>query len=124
MDSLLKEGSEENLYGVICAYQDVDNFITVEITSSGDYSFWKQTDGEWDILLDASRPSEAIKSGKETNHWQVDCADNSLSLTINGEYIASVQHVEIPAGDVGLIAETNAAIPVEVEFDNFVVAAP
>ena len=34
-------------FGVICRYQDIDNFYGLEVSEDGYFSIWKYVDGEF-----------------------------------------------------------------------------
>jgi hypothetical protein len=69
-------------------------------------------------------PSDAIKLGNVTNEIQATCNGSTLTLTVNGTEIASVQDTTFTSGDVGLMAGTFDVLGADIHFDNFVVRKP
>jgi hypothetical protein len=102
----------------------VDNFYYISFDGTGYYSFWQQTGGEWVFIDDSPGPSDAFNSAEEGNHIRVDCVGDTISLYVNDQFVDSITGLEIPRGDVGLIAETSYDDLIEIEFDNFVVYEP
>lgn len=115
-------GPDDNEFGVICRYQDSDNYYYLFITSDGyaGISMFKNNEG---ILLtgDALIPSDAINQGAATNSIRVDCVGSKLTLYANNQQIASVTDSSFSGGDVGLIAAANETSGVDILFDNFIV---
>lgn len=126
VDTSLVGGGEDNFFGIICRYEDIDNFYVAAISSDGFYGFSKRINGGdlTGIGGEDMRPSEAINLGGSINHLRADCVGDSLTLYVNGEYVASVRDSDLTSGDVGLIAGTFSIPNTEVLFDNFVVRQP
>ena len=104
--------------------RDFRGFPGNSFDGNGNYSFWTQTAGEWDFIAEGSGPSDAFNPAGEGNHIRVDCVGDTISLYVNEQFVDSISGLDIPRGDVGLIAETNVDDLIEVEFDNFVVYEP
>jgi hypothetical protein len=116
-------GPDNNDYGVLCRYQDNDNFYRILISGDGYYTFLKLDKGESTTLIDWTR-SSAINQGAASNHLTVTCAGNRLALSINGEYVAEASDDTFGKGDIGLTAGAFDTPGVKVAFDNLVVTAP
>lgn len=117
-------GVDDNEYGMICRYQDVDNFIGASISSDGFYGFLKVSDGTISYISDGMLSSDAILQGSATNHIQLDCVGNSLTLFVNGTFVDSITDDEFSSGDVGLYAGSFDTPGVDIWFDNFKVSKP
>jgi hypothetical protein len=124
VDATLVSGTENNDYGVICRYQDVDNFYYAEIASDGYYGISKVSGGTQSVLTDGYPETTLVNTGYATNHIRVDCVGSTISLYINGTLAESVTDSDIASGDVGLIAGTYDEPNVDIAFDNFVVNQP
>jgi len=115
-------GPDDNEFGVICRYQDSDNFYYLFITSDGHAGIAMFKNNEETLLTgDALIPSEAINQGAATNSIRADCAGSTLTLYANNQQIASVTDSSFSGGDVGLIAAANETPGVDILFDNFMV---
>lgn len=118
-------GSNDNDFGIICRYQDRDNFYALLISSDGYYGILKVKEGVYSMIgTDKMEYSEAIQRGDAINHLRADCISDGLILWINGQKILIVRDADFPEGDVGLIAGTNATPGTDILFDNFLVYNP
>jgi hypothetical protein len=118
-------GPEENDFGVICRYQDVDNFYFFIVGSDGYYGIGMVADGVQQLVgMDAMLISQGINKGSETNTIRADCVGDRLTLYANGTILADVRDSTLRSGDVGLIAGTFDDPGADILFDNFVVRQP
>ncbi len=118
-------GPDDNDFGLICRYQDTENFYAFLISSDGYYAIMKYSGGSSEILgADAMLSTDAVNQGNATNHLRADCVGDSLSLYANGELLHSVTDADFASGDVGLIAGTFDAAGADILFDDFVVYQP
>ncbi len=121
-------GPNDNAYGLICRYQNEDNFYVFLISGDGYFTIGKyQTGAENVVYLTENgqfQPSDAIHTGVATNEMRASCIGNQLSLEVNGVSLVTVTDPTFVTGDVGLAAgtlETGTAI---IEFDNVQVIEP
>lgn len=121
VDAVKIGGPDSNNYGVICRYQDDENFYYGEITSNGYYGIGKYKQGIQFALTGKFVATDLIHQGSETNHLKLTCAGSKLTLYINGSLAGSVDDYAFSSGDVGLIAGTFKEGGLEIAFDNFVV---
>ena len=125
VDATKTGGPDDNDFGLICRYEDSANFYFFIISSDGFYAVGKVIDGVQELLGDTEmNPSDAIKIGNMANHLRVDCVGSSLSLSVNGTQLVTVQDSSLVQGDVGLIAGTFDEPGTDIHFDNFVVRQP
>jgi hypothetical protein len=118
-------GPDDNDLGVICRYQDLDNFYFAVISSDGFAGIIKAERGEQTPLSsDALEPSDAVRQGNSTNTIRFDCVGDSLTLLVNGTQVATATDAEWTEGDVGLLAGTFDTPGTDVHFDNFEVREP
>lgn len=119
-------GPDNNEFGVICRYQDENNFYIISISSDGYYGISKFTSGElYPVGMDQMLFNDkVIKLGASTNHIRASCIGENLTLEVNGEVLADVQDSDHKSGDVGLIASTFDETGTDILFDNFVVSRP
>ncbi len=112
--------------GVICRYQDLDNFIYGEITSDGFYSISQVKKGDLSILTGGGKlqPSDVIRQNGAANLIQFLCEGNRFTLIVNGQAVAEIAADAPASGDVGLIAGTFEKPGARVRFDNFSAALP
>ena len=122
VDATKQGGPDDNDFGVICRYQNDQNFYFFVISSDGYLGIGKVKDGNRQLVNRTEMPpSEAIKQGNDTNHLRADCIGDTLSLYVNGQLVDSQQDTEYGAGNVGLIAGSFQEGGVDILFNNFVV---
>jgi S1-C subfamily serine protease len=109
--------------GILCRYQDSENFYALEVSEDGYYSIWKIQNGERIILIDW-QPSYDIPQGGEEVALSAACVGNQLGLAVNGQLIAETRDDSFASGDVGLIAGTWETGGFTVGFDNYIVKKP
>ncbi|MCD6401507.1 MAG: hypothetical protein J7L73_06200 [Anaerolineales bacterium] len=118
-------GSDDNVFGVLCRYNDIDNFYFFTISSDGYYGIGKYVKGEQALIgMDSLLLSDAIKRGSQINNIHAYCIDDHLILYVNDQKVANVVDNTFQEGDVGLIAGTFDNPGVDILFDNFIVRKP
>jgi hypothetical protein len=118
-------GPDNNLFGLLCRYQDARNFYFLVISSDGYAGIGLNKDGRRQILSgEALLPSAAVRQGQAGNVLRADCLDFNLKLYVNGVLVAEAQAAEWAQGDVGLMAGSYDEGGVRILFDNFSVVKP
>lgn len=118
-------GDNNNVFGLICRYQDVENFYFFVISSDGYYGIGKMSGGTQMLIGTQSMPpSEIIVQGQGTNHIRAGCVGSTLTLIVNGETLAEYEDTEFTSGDVGLLAGSFNNPGTEIYFDNFQALRP
>lgn len=121
-------GPQDNAFGVICRYQSSDNFYVFLISSDGFYAIGKYQSGneQVDYLSGDGEyvASEAINQGQARNSIRASCIGNELTLTVNGELLATVTDSTFVTGDIGLGVSTFEPGSLVVNYDNVRVLAP
>lgn len=125
VDAARVDGPLSNTYGLICRYQDMDNYYFGIVGSDGYYAIGKRFSGE-NILLSGEKlkPTDKVADGTTVNHLRFDCAGTALDLYANGYLLAHVEDEDLIHGDVGVIAGTLEEAGTAVTFDNFAVFKP
>jgi len=118
-------GDNNNDFGLICRYQDENNFYFFIISSDGYYGIGKVVNGE-QLLIgnDSMPPSEVIRQGDESNHLRAGCVGSQLSLAVNGQMLAEYEDTDFVSGDIGLLAGSFENPGTDIHFDNLVVTKP
>ncbi len=111
----------DNDMGLVCRYQDTDNFYTMSFGNENYVTIYKKTAGNWSALYDASLEID-LTSGQF--NVAISCIGTELSLYIDGQLMARVNDSDLTTGDVGVFSGTYDGVPVTVEFDNFQVFTP
>ena len=121
-------GPNDNAYGLICRYQNPENFYVFLISGDGYYAIAKYQSGIENVVYLTEngqfQPSEEINTGVASNELLVSCIGNQLSMEVNGAPLISVTDPTFVTGDIGLAASTLQAETGVIEFDNVQVSAP
>ena len=110
-------------WGVICRFQDRDNFYVFGIGPEGYADIQKLENNKWK-LLEYVRKSEYIHPRKEENHLRADCLGNKLTLFVNGHEVIEAKDSTFDSGSAGLYIQDHGDHKFEVLFDNFLVSKP
>ncbi|MBC8506576.1 MAG: hypothetical protein ISR58_13325 [Anaerolineales bacterium] len=125
VDATKAGGPDDNDFGIICRYQDVENFYFFIISSDGFYGIGKYDNGEWVLLNEEQMlPTEDVNQGNATNHIRADCVGTHFVLYANNIKLAEIEDSSFASGDIGLLAGTLTEVGVEIQFDNLVVKKP
>jgi len=125
VDAALLSGPVDNDYGIICRYQDRNNFYVLVISSDGYYGVAKLKNGQYSMIgSDQLQYSDLIAQGQALTRLRADCVGDVLSLYVNGRKLTEVKDADFTGGDVGLVAGSYDVAGVHILFDNFVVKKP
>lgn len=119
-------GPDDNIYGLICRYQDADNFFFFVISSDGYAGIGAHRNGESSLLNEETlQPAAVVQTGNTSNLIRAVCDGSELRLHVNGVLVTRAKaEGNWSEGDVGLIVGTFDRPEVEIEFDNFSVTKP
>ena len=127
VDAAKTAGPDDNAFGVICRYQDTENYYKFYITSDGYTGISKEENGDSTVISSPDgkiQPVDGINQGVATNHIRADCVGSILTLFANGTQVATATDTAFTGGDVGLIARTYDTAGTDILFTNFVVSKP
>lgn len=122
------DGPNDNAYGVICRYQNEENFYLFLISGDGYYMIGKYESGSNRIIYLTGdgefQFSEVINQGVATNQVRASCVGEELTLSVNGIPLATVVDDSFATGDAGLGVSTFEPGTAVVQFDDLRVVAP
>jgi hypothetical protein len=125
VDVTNNSGLDNNDFGLICRYQDQDNFYMLVGSSDGYYGIAKVKEGKHSMIgADQLQYSDLIQKGAGPNHLRADCIGSTLTLSINGQKLMQVQDADFASGDVGLLAGAYDTQGVDLIFHQFIVKKP
>lgn len=125
VDAVKISGPARNDYGLICRYQDAENYYALLAGSDGWAAILKVSGGETHLLNTAGEnASEVIYPGNQVNHLRADCLGPRLIFSVNGRKVVEARDHDFKEGGVGVIAGTFAEPGVVVRFDHFLVYNP
>jgi len=108
-------------YGVVCRFQDANNYYFFEIGLDGYYRIGKMWNGNWSMIgMGAAKYSSAINKGIDNggyNQIMAHCNSNDLSLYVNDIFVETVYDNTFSSGQIGLSASTGDFPGMIAEFD-------
>jgi hypothetical protein len=122
VDTQVLQSVTDGDYGLICRYQDADNFYGLEISEDGYFTIYRYLNGEFLSLYDWTY-SDLILSG-EVNTLTIACVGPKLTIAVGGTVLASVEDDSLSSGGLGMVAGTFDTPNLIVAFDNFIVYQP
>ena len=102
-------GADDNAYGVLCRYQDPENFYYFLISSDGFGGIGRREDGQLKIISSTDgklEPISSINQGDASNHLRVDCVGDNLTMYVNGNQVLQVTDGTFSSGSIGLVSRT------------------
>ncbi len=120
VDAAKVAGPDVNNYGVLCQYQDAENYYFLQLGSDGTYAISRNLNGESTMLVDWTASPE-ILTGAATNRIRAECRNGMLGLYVNGTQLALVEDDTFASGKIALGAGTYDEAGVQVNFDNLAV---
>ena len=119
------DGPDDNLFGVICRYQDDQNFYALMVGSDGYYGIYKRVGGEQSLIDQVHLDfSAAIERGEAANTLQALCQGDQLALIVNNVSLIQVSDDTFTNGDVGIVVGNFSEPGVNILFDDFIVVSP
>jgi hypothetical protein len=121
-------GPNDNAYGVMCRYQNEENFYVFLISGDGFYAIGKYQSGNDQVVYLSGEGqyqfSDIINQGAATNEIRASCIGNELTLTVNGLPLTTVSDPTFVTGDIGLGVSTLQPGTAVVQFGDVRVIAP
>ncbi len=120
VDAIKLGGPDDNDFGLICRYQDRDNFYAFLASSDGYAGILKVKEGKYTAIGGSQMTySESIRRGAAQNQLRADCNGLGLALYVNGQLVVEAMDQEFQTGEIGLIAGTGEIAGADLYFDNF-----
>jgi hypothetical protein len=117
VDTSKVAGPDDNAFGIILRYVDVDNFYFFAVSSDGQYKFSYYKDNVRTDLIPWAL-SDAVNQGNTSNKLSVACKGNHFILSINGTVVEDFTDDTFSSGDIGLFAGSRSEAGVKITFDN------
>jgi len=109
-------------FGFICGYQDIYNFIGVEISEDSFYTIWAYEDDQYISLVDWTYTD--IIPPKGPFGLTAYCGSELIALGVNGILLGETVYEDYQPGLVGLVSGTFENPNLSVGFDNFLIMRP
>lgn len=126
VDATKVSGPDDNDFGILCRYQDNNNFYQFLVSSDGYVGILKYVSGSMQsIAAETLIEHSAVNMGNAQNHIRADCIGDILTLYVNDQQVSTAQDTAfMGSGDVGIFAGTYDVPGTDIHFDNFVITAP
>jgi hypothetical protein len=127
VDATKSAGPDANAFGVICRYNDKDNFYKFLVTSDGYAGISRLSNGNVTVISSPDGKLQTVNNinkGTASNHIRADCIGSTLTLYVNGNQVATASDSTLSGGDTGLFAQTYETGGVDILFHDFNVYAP
>jgi len=125
VDAIKLGGPDDNDFGLICRYQDRDNFYAFLASSDGYAGILKVKEGKYLVIGGPQMTySESIRRGAAQNQLRADCSGRNLTFYVNGQKVLEAMDQEFKTGEIGLIAGTGESAGADLYFDNFKASKP
>lgn len=128
VDAYLASGSRDGHFGVLCRYENENNFYYFAISADGYYAiFRRENGGDLQAITGDGEGmlfSPIIRTGGQPNTIRAVCQGDDLSLYVNNELLETVSDDAHSQGDVGLGAGSGPAGDARVQFDDLIVTEP
>jgi len=119
VDGWVDEAQTEGEYGIIIRRQDADNYYLYAISGDGFFGFWKRVGGEWETVIPWSNTDAIDPEPGAINRPGVLAIGNRITLMLNDTPLTTLVDDTFATGDIGLVAGSFDATPVNVGFDDF-----
>ena len=118
-------GSNDSYLGIICRYQDNQNYYRFFVTPDGYTGIVRVVNGESSTLpVGKMSYNHDVLQDDGINLLEVSCVGNQLKLMVNNKLAVSAEDDQLKQGDVGLFAETGQNGPGSFIFNQFIVTKP
>ena len=120
--SRLSNSSIDNAFGIVCRYQDENNFYFFNISSDGYYQIVKSKNGDFINLISWTNNGLINLDDNSKYQLRAECIGDTLSFFVNDERLDSVHDSEWAFGGVGLIIGALAEPGTDIFFSDFIVS--
>jgi len=115
-------GPPRSEMGVICRWQDEDNYVAGAFRLDGMVALWRKTDGTDDRLQDWT-PVAGL-AGSEAHAFRLTCLGSEIRFAVDGAEVAAAEDPFPAAGTLALMAGLLEPGELTVAFDELQVSRP
>jgi hypothetical protein len=94
------QGDDDNEYGLVCGYQDEDNYYELAISGDGYAGFFVKERGRWESIS-PFRSSEAVNQGNASNLLRLEVKGSAVTFLVNGEIVVQDFDASLGEGMIG-----------------------
>jgi hypothetical protein len=120
VDATLVGGPQSGYYGVVCRWQDINNFYAMAIGGDGSANIVRIQNGVPTFLNEGDQDINP----QAWNRVGANCTGDLLTLYLNGEPVLQARDDTFDEGYFGLMVGTRGDSGVDVHFDNMTAYIP
>lgn len=124
VEAARESGPPNGYFGLVCRFQDDNNYYALVIGSDGSYGIIQMLGGSVQFISPPPRPTEVIRGGFAVNRIGGSCIGDRLTLYVNGVKMVEASDDSYSSGFIGLVVGTTSVPGLEVSFDNFIAKKP
>jgi hypothetical protein len=117
VDAQQVSGDDDNEYGLVCGYQDDDNYYELAISGDGYAGFFAKQGGRWEQISPFSG-TESINQGTAVNHLRLEVSEGTFSLYVNDELALQESDQRFSEGLIGFACGSFTEGVLHCSFDN------
>jgi LysM repeat protein len=119
VDASLASGPQSGYWGVVCRWQDINNYYAAVVGGDGSTGIVRILNGAETFLAEGTADF--------ANEWSrvgANCYNDTLTLFVNGEAVLQTTDTTFSDGYFGVMVGTRGEAGVDVRFDNLTVHVP
>lgn len=118
-------GSNDSYLGIVCRYQDNQNYYRFFVTPDGYAGIVSVVNGESSTLPSGKmRYNHDVIQDDGSNLLEVSCVGSQLKLIVNDKLAVSAEDDQLEQGDIGIFAETGQDGAGSFIFNHFIATKP
>lgn len=117
-------GPADGYYGVVCRFQDANNYYAFLVSNNGFYSIAKMENATFSTIQEGQDETGDVLVQGAPNVVRGDCINQTLTLFVNDQKLLEIQDVLFDEGVIGLIAGTELEGGVRVLYNYFAILQP
>ncbi|HUS69694.1 MAG TPA: PPC domain-containing protein [Anaerolineae bacterium] len=117
VDAQQVSGDDDNEYGLVCGYQDDDNYYELAISGDGYVGFFAKQRGRWEQISPFSW-TETINQGSAINRLRLEVAEGMFSLYVNDQLALQELDQRFGEGLIGFGCGSFTEPMLHCSFDN------
>jgi serine/threonine-protein kinase len=124
VEASLLEGPAGSEMGVVCRWQDEENYVAAALRSDGMVSLWRKTAGVIQRWQDWTAVPQVEASAADRRTLELSCAGSEIRFAVDGIEVAAATDPLPTAGSLALMAGLLAPGEMAAGFDNLAVSRP
>ena len=121
-EATLNRPAGDGEFGLVCGYQDIDNFTVFLISEDGYYSIYKYEDNEGIFLVEWTYSDFVAESTSYV--LAAYCGSDGLAFALNDVLLVEAFDPNYQPGEVGVVASCYENVGLTVGFDSFYLMRP